>query len=162
MPKPPPLKRTLPPQRQPAPGPEKTQEALQAGDEDLLKVSDFSSAKIHITLQNTTTKTAARAEPPIMVAEFLERGLVLEVPSRSCSAGHAVLIVAEVTLPNGTHFVFEATAKVDKHEPIPNSDTDQISVIMLQFDEGDWEKLQNAFGARQNEIEDFFNSARGY
>ena len=135
---------------------------LQPGDEDLIRVSDFSSARVAITLKNTTTHTTAKEDPPISIAEFLDRGLILEVPARTCSKGHAILLEMTVTLPNGEEFEFSSTSKVENHEPIAETGTDRITVSLVQFDEIGWKQLQDAFRSRQDEIENFLKAARGY
>lgn len=126
----------------------------------LINPDDFKSAEVAIDLNNTTTNQQFRLQPKTKLVQFLERGMVLEVPSRCCSTGHNLIFKATVTGLGGT-FEFEATVKTAVHEEM-DKDVDQIMIELLQFDEADWKRLQEAFSSRQTNIEAFFAAAKGY
>jgi hypothetical protein len=126
----------------------------------LINPEDFKSAEVSIELHNTTTHQQFKLQPKTKLVQFVERGMVLEVPSRCCSTGHNLIFKATVTGLGGT-FKFEATVKTSVHEEM-DKDVDQITIELLQYDEDDWTRLREAFTSRQSNIEAFFAAAKGY
>lgn len=134
---------------------------MDAQPEDLIHVEDFNSMEITIEMHNTTTDMPAREAPPIQLIELLERGMTLDVPTRSCAPGHNLMLKFKTLLPNRDPFEFNTTAKVESVRSTPFGGTDQIRISFLQFTEQDWEKFRGKFDSRQKEIEQFLKAARG-
>ena len=127
-----------------------------------LKISDFNSIQCFIKLQNLTTRTTVKELPKSIIAEFGERELVVEIPARSCAQGHNLMGDIEI-VPVGPErkwqFVFTATVKMIEGHGNP---VERVTLSLVQFPEAEWERLQKVFNSRQDEIEDFLKSARGY
>lgn len=128
---------------------------------DLIRVSDFTSTKIEAKLQNNTTGMPIRSEPPTRVLEIQDRGIVFEIPSKSCARGHSLTIEIKATTPDETQYRFTSTARVEELESLKDG-TDRVNVVFLQFDEKIWDEFCKSFNSRQDEIERFFRAARGY
>lgn len=149
------MKRLMVPPRKPkAPKP-------QNHSEELIRLSDFSSMHIEVQLQNNTTHMPIRSEPPVVLLELQERGMVLEIPSKSCSQGHNLMVEMRATTPDRAVYTFTSTARVNELENYPDG-TDRVTLALLQFDEDVWESFCKSFSSRQDEIEQFFRAAKGY
>lgn len=122
--------------------------------------TDFESIKLQVSMNNTTTNTAVRKNFTIRIIEIPERGLVLEVPIRSCARGHNVIVQIETVKPDKVRGIFQATAKVEDLESASES-VDKVTLSLVQFDEKQWKFLCDTFSRRQREIEDFFFAAKG-
>lgn len=143
----------------------------------LINPNDFKSTEVKIDLSNTTTGTeildgykrlgaqgvqgkAEKTTVEIKMTELLDHGFRLEVPAKICSKGHNCLI--QVKTLNTTHEIsFEASAKVTSVENV-GSGVDEIELKIQQIDEESWKQFKLLFNERQNDIEDFFKSVRGY
>src|SRR4051794_17868841 len=123
--------------------------------------SDFQSANLSFAMTNTTTKTSVKKSDTVRLIELMERGMVLEVPPRTCSKGHKLLLVVKVAGLQGKSFAFTTTATVDEIESLPDG-VDHIVVTLTQYDEREWIQFQNSFSSRQQDIENFFKAAKGY
>lgn len=130
-------------------------------DEELLKTSDFQSLELKVKISNMTGQTPLRDQDQIKVIQFLEKGMILQVPKKSCSGGHHLAIEIEMT-GNPTKAVeFKATAKVEKVENSGSDKMDEITIKFLQFGEVAWNQIRNGLEDRQKEINQFFQAARG-
>jgi len=146
---------------------------------DLINPDDFKTITLKISLLNSTTKTeirdgkriygvdAVRIEKDkrqedlsIVLAEFGERSLTLEVPSHVCSSGHnlVITIVTEGANPNIT---FAASAKVESTEKLPTG-RERIYMNLTQYDDRVWNSLLNIYSRRQEEILKFFKAVKDY
>jgi len=120
--------------------------------------SNESSLQLQVMVQNTTTNAPIPEEPAPRVMEFLDRGLVLELPSRSCAKGHS--LVVEIRCQSaGATVNFNCTAKVESVER--NAVCDQVTAQLMQFVEKEWAELQRTFSERQEQILKFFQDAKG-
>ncbi len=122
----------------------------------------FDSAKLTIDIQNTTTNTEVKKGSQIELIELHERGAMLQIPSRSCSRGHNLMVRFRTETPKKEIFEFTTTAKVDSTTPQDGGEFDQVNLSFLQYDEESWELFQKYFTARQEEIIDFLRAAKGY
>ncbi len=143
--------------------------------EPLIIASDFESIKLKINLTNTTTKAEIRdgkrcydkkpkkdSEENLIIvnAEFLENGLLLEIPSKMCAQNHNITI--EVITENSKPIIsFTENLKVKSVEKL-SADSDLIETAFVQKSEANWNDLQKIYTNRQNDIRDFFNSVRGF
>lgn len=119
------------------------------------------SFNFQIRIQNTTTRAEVPEKPPCKLVQFLEKGLVLEVPIKACSKGHNLIIDVHAKDFGGRpNFKFSATGKVEEHQSFL-SDTEQITVTFLQFNEADWKVLTGSVASRQEDIMNFFLAAKG-
>src|SRR4051812_27859637 len=105
-------------------------------EEILIDPNDFKSMVLNIDLTNITTQAEIRdgkrcygkgiskhadekveEKLEILISEFLEDGLILEIPTKTCAATHTIMI--EVHTVNTKPLVnFTATLKVDRLEKI--------------------------------------------
>ena len=141
--------------------------------ESILNPTDFKSVRLEIALVNHTTRTevrngtrtygGAKTKDPnakIGLVEFLEQGMVIEAPKNSCSTGHNVMLEIEVVgAPRSLSF--HCSGKVISKELI-SPETDSLTVQLVQYGELQWVALQEIYSSRQNEIERFFQSVRGW
>jgi hypothetical protein len=101
------------------------------------------------------------ASTELELLEILDRGVVLALPMRSCAHGHNLMIRFHAVTPDKKNFDFLSTAKVEKIEPLNDSQQDRITLSFLQYDESGWEKFCDGFSNRQREIEEFLKAAKG-
>jgi hypothetical protein len=143
--------------------------------ETIIDPSDFVPIKLKIDLINTTTHAEIRdgkrcydKKPKkdseenliILIAEFLEDGLTLEIPSKMCAQNHHLTI--EVRTENTNPLIsFSENLKVKSVEKI-STDSDLIETTFIQKNELEWDKLQSVYSKRQEEIRNFINSVKGY
>jgi hypothetical protein len=137
-----------------------------SGESDLpFDPGAFQSVHLEIALKNLTSKTTISDGRPgsgkVQLIEFRPKGMILEVPRRSCAPGHSLILDAKVTEPAASRMSFPATAKVHKVEEV-SDEVDRLDLGLLQYVEEDWKKLQELFGSRQREIEEFLRAAKGY
>jgi hypothetical protein len=123
--------------------------------------SAFQAITVEITLTNTTTRTTVKESTTIKLVEIAEQGIALEVPPRTCAQGHNLLFELKLVKPGATKpFALKATGKVSEVESLDGAD--RADVVLIQFDEKEWEQVLSAFMSRQSEIEEFLKAARGY
>lgn len=121
----------------------------------------FETLETTIEFTNATTKMPVKNNPKPEITEFIDQGLLVEMAQKSCSEGHTLIMNLEIKIPKKVDkVVFTGTAKVIgvEHE----KDTDRIALEFVQYDEVLWEKVMATFNSRQDEIENFLKSARGY
>lgn len=131
-------------------------------DDGFFKASDFKSIELSFEINNTTTRTKFRDPGEIRLIQMGDRELTLEVAPRSCAMGHGLMMSINAVTPEGETFPFSCTAKVEESERPDDSRMDRIRVALVQFNETDWEIFRRLFADRQNDIEKFFQAARGY
>ena len=130
-------------------------------DEELINVNDFESIQIQIQLKNLTTKTEPKKGSVVRFIEFLDRGMVLEVPQKNCNKSHHLILDIQARAPGKKDIEFSVTAKVDDLEHLEGG-TDQVSMSVIQTDEKSWADFNKLFSNRQEEIEKFLAAVRGY
>ncbi len=127
---------------------------------DLLFKNGPATFETLVTLKNVTTDAAEVDGSMISLLEFQEQGFALEVPSRSCASGHHLAIKILLRKPDEEEFHFDATVKVERTVDLP-AKKKRIEVTLMQYSSAAWERLQEMFSSRQNEIVDFFEAATG-
>ena len=141
--------------------------------------NDFTSISLKVSLLNSTTKTEIRdgkrvygigavkterdpvkEDLSMVITQFGDSDLTLEIPARVCANGHSVTIkiTAEGITPE---ISFTASGKIESTEKLADG-REEISLKLTQFDEVQWTKLLETYSKRQEEILDFFQSVRGY
>lgn len=141
--------------------------------ESILNPTDFRSVRLEIALVNNTTRTevrngtrtygGAKTKDPnakIGLLEFLEQGMIIEAPKNCCSTGHNILLEIDV-VGASKELNFQCSGKVAAKEPI-STETDSLSIQLVQYEELQWVALQEIYSSRQSEIERFFQSVRGW
>lgn len=137
---------------------------------------DFRSVELTIVLINQSTKTQVRGNirsvgdlspdaegdtvHPIQLIEFLEKGVSLEAPGRTCATGHLVMVEIHISNAKDLNLV-SFSAKVESTQKI-DSERDAISLTLLQYDQKTWKQFVTLFANRQLEIQNFFEAAKGY
>jgi len=128
-------------------------------DENFLKASDFESITMDITMKNITTNTEIKKNPPVRFIELLEKGLILEVPIRSCAEKHHVMFQIKAKAPNKNPVQFNTTAMVTEKEPLKDG-YEKISISLVQYEDKAWRELNGLFSTRQDEIDKFFKMVK--
>lgn len=121
----------------------------------------FNSIQVEISITNSTTRTEFKKEPPIVIVEFSDEGIVIESPPKCCASNHSLLIKLRGVPPAGSPLEITATAKVSGVEAAQDG-RERLSLSLIQVSETDWEKFKKMFSARQDEINNFLSSARGF
>jgi hypothetical protein len=147
-------------------------------EDSFINPADFNSIELKISLLNLTTKAEIKngkrsfgvgmdkpnqGEEPenfeVHIFEFLEDGFMLEVPSKTCAVNHAISL--EINSENAQPKLnFSANLKVISMEKISTA-VDLIQVKFTQKSIDEWEKLQNLYGNRQTEINQFMKDVKG-
>jgi hypothetical protein len=147
-------------------------------DDLLFNPSDFKTMIIKINLTNVTTQAEIRDgkrcygkgiskqsdnvenDLEISISEFLENGLILDIPSKTCADNHTIMI--EVRSENTEPLVnFKATLKVNSIEKI-SKESDMAEATFIQKDEKEWAVFQSILSRKQEDIRNLFNSIKGY
>lgn len=148
---------------------------MQDKNEPLINPADFETIKLKINLINTTTHAEIRdgkrcydKKPKkdseenliIVISEFLEDGLLMEIPSKMCAKNHSITI--EVSTENTEPKIyFSENLKVKSVEKI-SQDSDLIEASFVQKNEREWKNLHGIYSKRQEEIRNFINSVKGF
>ncbi len=145
-------------------------------DDILIDPNDFKSMELRISLENISTQTSfqdgkrsfGNASNPkkdknlnIKIVEFLEKGLIIQVPPFVCAATHIIRLEITPIIPGKKEeFTFEAAGKVEKHQKLEDSQ-EQITVVFTEYKENDWTHFKNFFSARQEAIFEFLKAVKG-
>lgn len=148
---------------------------MQEKNELLINPADFETIILKINLINTTTHAEIRdgkrcydKKPKknseenliIVISEFLENGLMMEIPSKMCAQHHSITI--EVSTENSDPKIsFSENLKVKSVEKL-SQDSDLIEATFVQKNEREWKNLHGIYTKRQEEIRNFFNSVKGF
>lgn len=139
---------------------------------------DFRSLQVTVALKNDTTRTEIRAgarifgkevtparedeDLSIRLVEFIQQdgipGVVLDVPPRTCAAGHLVQLLIHVTGPGANSSVIAAT-RIRDVEALGDG-RDRITAMLLQNDPGAWAALTQVFSSRQDDVERLFRKLK--
>ena len=132
-----------------------------AEPDEFLNPADFKSIQLTVLVKNATTRTEVPKDKKVVFVQFFEEAVELEVPLRTCSMGHSLLIEIEIAgTPKKTE-KFEATGKV-KQIKRTSDEMESIVLELVQFKNKNWENLKSLFTSRQTEIEEFLKATRGY
>ena len=118
------------------------------------------SIRWKIRMKNTTAGTSLADDQQVKVLEILEKGLVLDVPGKTCSAGHFLAFeISGEGFPD-LDFPLRATGKVESVKKFPDH-RDQIQVKFIQYPEDPWDMIHRFLAQRQEEISKFLLAAGG-
>ncbi len=125
-----------------------------------MRKSDFEHLEARLTFRNRTSNYTVGEKEFRVVREFREKGLVFEVPRKSCALGHALDF--EVTLRGaakscrliGAGRVIEVDAVDDELQT--------IVIEFFQYSEPEWSKLRELYASRQEEILSLLQNIRGF
>ena len=97
---------------------------------------------------------------PISISEFLEKGLVLNLPPLTCSQGHQLML--DIHLHDGTEkiLIFNTTAKIIEMETSV-SEIVRVTVKFVQYDPFIWKKFQRLYLDCQNDLQTLLSSLKG-
>ena len=124
--------------------------------EPLIRVSDFNSIRVEISVTNTTRNSPIdQPDFKIQFLEFTDDGLVLELPTSSVQKGHFVTLRIDWTDAEENQGMFHSGGKVLDFEK------GRAAIQLLEYDEASWEKFQSLYSSRQDEILKFFSAVRG-
>ena len=148
--------------------------------DDLINPEDFKSIVLKVGLVNTTTKTEIRdgkrifgidaaktkkaenekEDLSVVISEYAEKGITIEVPSHVCANGHLVMIniISEGAKPNVN---FTSSGKIEAVEKLPTG-RESVQVAFTQLDEFAWMEVLNIYSKRQEEILNFFKAVKDY
>ena len=115
---------------------------------------------LKIDATNITSSLAIHGsqDHPIRINEFLEAGMILDLPLASASEGHQLLLEVHLLENQLEILVFTATAKILR---IENSDLMHATIKFVQFDPFIWKQLLTTFESRQYEIQHILESLKG-
>lgn len=107
-------------------------------------------------------KAKQEESPDIKVrfVEFTEKGLKIEFPEKSCALNHILLLQVELVRADEVLQALNLSVKVMTLETLP-SGHDLVAADLVQYDPKEWESFRGFFNNRQDEIERFFEAAKG-
>jgi hypothetical protein len=131
--------------------------------EDVFKAADFRSMKFVVTFQNITTRTEILDSPTIGIIETADKSITLEMPKKTCNIKHSVMILIKKVdyEANKLAEVFGATGRVLGTENV-SEEFDKVTIALIQFEEKSWNDFRGLMSSRQEEINRFFASVKGY
>jgi hypothetical protein len=139
---------------------------------DVFKATDFQSIRLKVYFINNTTHTEANSEH-CTLEEMGDKILTFGIPAKSCNTKHNVMCSIRKIDPGSKHEteIFSFTGKVKAIELLEDVETigieEEVEIVRvviecLQYDEESWKALEKIFSTRQDEINEFLKSARGY
>ena len=124
----------------------------------IINASQFESLEYAAFLRNPPTNTEIIQPNFVKIIEFLEGGLILQLPHKSCAVGHVLVMnlyprATKRTLPelgkDPDLMTFTCKVKdVEKDKDIG----DRVTIDFYQIDKKAWAKFLDAFAARQAEL----------
>ena len=146
------------------------------GDVRFRDTESLEAIGLFVSLKNNTSRTELKASEArkhrrsikknhkfehgrVDLIQFLNQGIVLEVPPRTCAHGHDLTVTIETRGTDSTTY-FEASAKVDQLTNL----TDQRDLIMLsfiQFEGTQWQRLNEAYDQMQSQIDLLLERMKG-
>lgn len=137
---------------------------------EVFQQDDFKSLRLVLSFKNLTTRTEVRDRPRISLVEMADGSMLVEVPGKSCSPRHSVLIKIERPVRRKSKkdgsvktayvLLFEATGKVAEVQAAGDG-FDRVLVDLVQFDMETWKRFIDFFAGRQDEIEKFLSATKG-
>jgi hypothetical protein len=142
----------------------------------LIRPEDFRSIRLTISMTNSTTRTQIRngqrffggenqtvdygsEDLTIRLVEFLEKGMVLEVPSKSCSQGHILVLEIQAEGP-GVSDEFKGPVKVHTLDDLPDGKL-RVGVDLMKHDPAQWKRFMSIYDRRQEEVTELFEQLKG-
>ena len=116
------------------------------------------------SFENRTTRTELRFPPrsselPAHFLCFLEKGMILELPPRTCAKGHKVQTCLLVN-HGKKELRFNVTAQV--LDVVSSAgERDSVSIELIGFEKSDWDWIQGIYQTRQAEISTLFLKLKG-
>jgi hypothetical protein len=146
---------------------------MSPADDDFIRVEDFNSIRLHLQFKNITTKTELRDgvrfyagekqeagdSQEIALVEFLDGGLVVEVPPRSGAEGHQISITV-LTEGVDPEIKFVGSGAVEDIAPV-ESGRERFAILFTEKDDGAWNAILSIYARRQQEIMDFLAAVKG-
>ena len=147
---------------------------------DIINPDDFKSVRLHIGLNNLSTRTQLRdgkriyekgqtvtlkrdhnnKDLTIELVEFQIDGLVLDMPPNVCTVGHMLIMDFKTEGAKPNDAFFEVTGNVTSSETLSNGH-EQVVFTFTKFKEDEWVQFQEVYAQRQKEILEFFNAVKG-
>ena len=123
-----------------------------------LRASQFESLEYAAFLRNPPTNTNIVQPNHVKIIEFLSWGLILQLPTRTCAAGHVLVLnlYPRATMKtlgelNKDPDLMSFTCKVKEVEKDKDIG-DRVTVDFYQIDKKAWSKFLDAFTAKQVEL----------
>ena len=124
--------------------------------DELFNLNDFNSIQLKIELTNTTrNQQIVNPKVKISIVEFMDQGVVLEVPPGAAEVGHYMSLSIEWKDSAGKPGLFHSGGKVIEAEK------SRIAIELTQFEQAEWEAFQGLYAQRQDDILKFFAAVRG-
>lgn len=117
-----------------------------------------------VSFENRTTRTELRFPPrssdlPAHFLCFVEKGLILELPPRTCAKGHKVHTCLLVN-HNKKELRFNTSAQV--LDVISSAgERDSVTIELVGFEQSDWDWIQGIYQSRQADISQLFLKLKG-
>jgi hypothetical protein len=111
------------------------------------------------SFENRTTRTELKLANGATFLCFLEKGMILELPPRTCANGHKVQLVLNVK-HGKKELRFQATATVGD-VVVSQGEKDSVSIELVGFEQSDWDWIQGIYQERQADLSALFAKLRG-
>ena len=133
--------------------------ALAASEDDPVRESDFESMEFDIRVTSSTSGVVFPESANVKLIQFLDDGLLIQMPTKSCAAGHRLLVDVQGKNSKGELIQLEGTAQVKAIQNL-SENADQVTTKMIQFNEEKWKSLIEILSERQKEVTNFLSSAK--
>ena len=119
------------------------------------------SLDLLLTVKNITSNRdiPCRKEFPITISEFIDKGLILNLPPLTCAQGHQLLL--DINLSKEKHEIlhFSTTAKIIALEANEHG-FNRVSLKFVQYDPLIWKKFLRVFQTCQDELQELLESLK--
>jgi hypothetical protein len=134
---------------------------------NLLKSSDFQSFEYSIIMKNLLSQNEIQDSRKIKIAEFIEKGMILQMPVQCCVAGHNLMLaivpgrfgVKVTQFPKQATELkgcFLATCKVTLVESAEKPGFSLYTIEFLQVVEKEWLAFMKKFSNAQAQVNKIF------
>jgi len=121
----------------------------------------FQSFKLVLTVKNITSNRdiPGREHFPITVAEFIDKGLILNLPPLTCAQGHQLMLDINLSKEKKEILHFSTTAKIIDLETNEHG-FNRVSLKFVQYDPLIWKKFLRIFETCQEELQELLDTLK--
>ena len=116
---------------------------------DLCKLHNL---EIHVKNITSGSVINFENEQLLIINEFLESGLTINLPANTCAIGHQLFISLNLQIENEKKNLFTSTAKIINIEEV-ETNINLITVKFVQYDVTTWNHFLTMFQTQQENIQ---------
>jgi hypothetical protein len=129
--------------------------------EIVVDAADFKSMEVQVLIFNRTSNYGRKEGEVCSPREFLETGIVLDVPREACAQGHLIEVKLKV-VRSAEPLDFVAQGRVTSVERDAEDDRLTIHVEFVNVPAKTWAQVREVYSSRQAQVLELLQQVRGY